>query len=126
MVEYHPISAKDQTRLHQFGKTVLPGIFFGYALVAGGIWKRFILVADIEEVENLDASEIHALRLNGVLMPKNGQTFTFPEIRFSEDPPYSRNTVHEAKNLQRICITTYTTTTKEEGRRGRGGVVLGG
>ena len=31
MVEYHPISAKDQTSLHQFGPIVLPGIFLGYA-----------------------------------------------------------------------------------------------
>ena len=35
MVEYHPISAKDQSRLHQFGARVLPGIFLGYALYAG-------------------------------------------------------------------------------------------
>ena len=27
MVEYHPISARDQARLHQFGKKVLAGIF---------------------------------------------------------------------------------------------------
>ena len=26
-VEYHPMSAKDQSRLHQFGPKVLPGIF---------------------------------------------------------------------------------------------------
>ena len=31
MVEYHPISAKDQSRLHQFGAKVLPGKFLGYA-----------------------------------------------------------------------------------------------
>ena len=31
MVEYHPISAKDQSRLHQFGPKVLPGIFLGSA-----------------------------------------------------------------------------------------------
>ena len=35
MVEYHPISAKDLSRLHQFGKKVLPSIFFGYVLYAG-------------------------------------------------------------------------------------------
>ena len=29
MVEYYPISARDQSRLHQFGKTVFPGIFSG-------------------------------------------------------------------------------------------------
>ena len=39
MVEYHPISAKDISRLHQFGPEVLPGIFLGYVLSAGGIWK---------------------------------------------------------------------------------------
>ena len=31
MIEYHAISAKDQSRLHQFGKKVLPGIIIGYA-----------------------------------------------------------------------------------------------
>ena len=34
MVEHHPISSRDQTRLHQFGKKVLPGKFLGYALYA--------------------------------------------------------------------------------------------
>ena len=35
MVEYHPISSQDQSRLHQFGPKVLPGIFLGYALYTG-------------------------------------------------------------------------------------------
>ena len=35
LVEYYPISAKDQSRIHQFGKKALPGIFLGYALHAG-------------------------------------------------------------------------------------------
>ena len=34
MVEYHPISAKDLSRVHQFGAKALPGIFLGYALIA--------------------------------------------------------------------------------------------
>ena len=29
MVEYHPVSAKDLSRLHQFGPKVLPSIFLG-------------------------------------------------------------------------------------------------
>ena len=37
LVEYHPKTAKDQSRIHQFGKKVLPGLFLGYALYAGGI-----------------------------------------------------------------------------------------
>ena len=31
LVEYLPISARDQARIHQFGEKVLPGIFRGYA-----------------------------------------------------------------------------------------------
>ena len=31
IVEYHTISAKDLSRLHQFGPKVLPGFFLGYA-----------------------------------------------------------------------------------------------
>ena len=64
LVEYYHISAKDQSRIHQFGKKVLLGLFFGYALYAGGIWKGDVLVADVEELETMDASEIHSKRLN--------------------------------------------------------------
>ena len=62
MVEHHPISAKGLSRLRQFGPKVLPGIFIRHALHAGRIWKGDILVADIEELEQMDASEIHARR----------------------------------------------------------------
>ena len=44
LVEYHPKTPKDQSRIHQFGKKVLPGLFLGYALYAGGIWKGDVLV----------------------------------------------------------------------------------
>ena len=37
LVEYHPTIAKDQSRIHQFGKKVLPGLFLGHALYAGRI-----------------------------------------------------------------------------------------
>ena len=64
LVEYYPITAKDQSRIHQFGKKVLPGLFLGYALYAGGIWKGDVLIADLEELETMDASEIYSKRLN--------------------------------------------------------------
>ena len=60
LVEYYPLIAKDQSRIHQFGKKVLPGLFVGYALYAGRIWKGDVLVADIEELETMDASEIYS------------------------------------------------------------------
>ena len=80
LVEYHPITAKDQSRIHQFGKKVLPGLFLGYALYAGGIWKGDVLVADLEELETMDASEIFSKRLNAkeVIFPKEKGEFIFP------------------------------------------------
>ena len=64
MVEYHHTSAKDLSRLHQFGKKVLPGFFFGCVLYAARTWKGDIMVADIGELEKMDASEIHVKTLN--------------------------------------------------------------
>ena len=58
LVEYHPTTAKDQSRIHQFRKKVLPGLFLGYALYAGRIWKGDVLIADLEELETMDASDI--------------------------------------------------------------------
>ena len=34
LVEYYPITSKDLSRIHQFAKKVLPGLFLGYALYA--------------------------------------------------------------------------------------------
>ena len=80
MVEYHPISAKDISRLHQFGSKVLPGTFLGFALHAGGIWKGDIVFADTEELEEMGASELHTRRLNAkeVLTPMKGDNFISP------------------------------------------------
>ena len=80
LVEYHPTTAKDQSRIHHFGKKVSPGLSLGYALYAGGgIWKGDILIADLEELETMDASEIYSKGLNAkeVIFPKQGE-FIFP------------------------------------------------
>ena len=72
MAECHPISAKDQSRLHQVGKKFFTGVFRGYVLIVGTIWKGNIVVPNIEELENLGASEIHPRKLNAkeVVTPK--------------------------------------------------------
>ena len=49
LVEYHPITAKDQSRIHQFGQKVLPGLFLGYALYAGAKLEGYVLIADLED-----------------------------------------------------------------------------
>ena len=80
LVEYHPITAKDQSRIHEFGKKVLPGLFLGYALYPGGIWKGDVLIATLEELETMDASEIYSKRLNAkeVIFPKEKEEYIFP------------------------------------------------
>ena len=59
MVEFYPISSRDQSRLHQFGKKVSPGIFLGYALIAGEFGKKIFWSQTFEELEKMDASEVH-------------------------------------------------------------------
>ena len=73
MVEYHPISAEDLSRLHQFGPEVLRGIFLVSVLSAGRIWK-------IGGLEPMHASALHGERLNAkeVLTPMRGEKFMFP------------------------------------------------
>ena len=61
--EFTKVSRAVESRIHQFGKKVLPGLFLGYALYAGGIWKGDVLIADLEELETMDASEIYSKRL---------------------------------------------------------------
>ena len=80
IVEYHRISVKDTSRSHQCGPTVLPSILLGYALYAGEIWKGDIMITAIEQLEEMDASEFHARRLNAqeVLTPMKGDKFKFP------------------------------------------------
>ena len=88
LVEYHPIPAKDQSRIHQFGKKVLPGLFLGYALHAGRIWKGDVLVLAFEELETMDASEIYSKRLNSkeVIFPKEKGEFIFQSQMDESNP----------------------------------------
>ena len=92
LVEYHPITAQDQCRIHQYGKKVLPRLFLGYALYAGEIWKGDVLVADFEELETMDASEIYSKRLNAkeVIFPKEKREFIF------------QSQMNESKHLEEI------------------------
>ena len=116
MVEYHPISAEDISRLHQFGSKVLPGVLLGYVLYAGGIWKGDIMVADIEELEEMDASELHARRLNAkeILTPKRSGNFIFP---------VADGTVKIFGRGQRLRTSTLT---QERPERGGGPEILQG
>ena len=79
LVEYHPKNCERSVPNPSIGKKVLPGLFLGCALYAGGIWQGDVLIADLEELETMDASEIYSKRLNSkeVIFPKRGE-FIFP------------------------------------------------
>ena len=69
LFEYYPTPAKDQSRIHQFGKKVFPGLFR----------KGDVLIADLEELETMDASGIYSkdsMRKRWYF-PKQGE-FIFP------------------------------------------------
>ena len=91
LVEFHPITAKDQSRICQFGRKVLPGFFLGYALYAGRIWKGDVLVADLEELETMCASEMYSKRLNAkeVIFPK--RRIYFSNRRWTNHNPWRRS-----------------------------------
>ena len=62
LVEYIPITAKEKSRIHQFGQKTLKGIFSGYVLRAGRGWSGDIMIADYEDVQESEASGIYVKR----------------------------------------------------------------
>ena len=57
-------------------------------MYAGGIWKGDVLIADLEELETMDASEIYSKRLNAkeVIFPKETGEFIFPIAEEESSP----------------------------------------
>ena len=80
MVECHLISPRDPSRLHQFGKNLSPGLFLGYELIVGRIWKGDSLIADLEDLEKMDVFEIYPRRIKAkeVLISQKGDEFILP------------------------------------------------
>ena len=69
-IEHHP----------QFGKKLLSGISTSHALHAGGSWKGDVLVADVEKLQENDASDVYSRRITPkeFLVPEEGDSFMFP------------------------------------------------
>ena len=109
----HPITAKDQSRIHHSGMKVLPGLFLGYALYAVRIWKGDVVVADFEELETMDASEIYSKRLNAkeVIFPKEKGEFIFPIADGRTKNPWrsGSDNIHlgtASTNSRRVILTS--------------------
>ena len=80
LVECHTITAKDQSRIHQFGKKSYLDCSSDTLSARGEFGKGDVLVADLEELEAMDVSEIYSKRLNvkEVMFPKEKGEFIFP------------------------------------------------
>ena len=50
--------------LSVWSRSLVRKIHWRYEFSAGRVWKRDVMVADIEELEEMDASELHARRLH--------------------------------------------------------------
>ena len=104
-VEYYPVSAKDQSRIHQFGTKVLQGTFPGCVLYAGGIWKGDIMVADTEELEEMcrkmvNISHIPDRRWNRQVVWKRSG---FPKNHLNQGSPCTRRrTRHFSRRVSTV------------------------
>ena len=77
LVEYIPITAKDKSRVRQFGKKTLKGIFLGCVLRAGGVWSGDLMTADHEAFQESEVSEIYVKRFKSQEVSIEGE-YQFP------------------------------------------------
>ena len=84
-MQYKPISQKDIARCEKHGSKMLPGVFLGYEIHAGGKWSKDLLVADWEDFQEAElVSEVHVKRFKAaevqVMLRSNSnqKSFRFP------------------------------------------------
>ena len=81
MVEYHPISAKDLSRLHQIGTKVLLVTFLGCAFLRGESGKEIFWSQTMRRWKNWTRPKCvlgDSLQRNWFIKPKNCEFFIFP------------------------------------------------
>ena len=80
LVEYYPILQKTSQESINLERKSYLDCSLDTLCTRGGIWKGDTLVADNEELETMDASEIYSKRLNAkeVIFPTKNGNFIFP------------------------------------------------
>ena len=116
LVEFHLITSKDQSRIHQFGKKVLPGLFLGYALHAGGIWKGDVLIADLKELETMDASEIYSKKTQC----KRGDIFQRKRKFYFSNRRWTNQTSRRRSRPENILLDSASINPRRKSRRFHG------
>ena len=96
LVEYYTISAKDQSRIHQFGKKVSLGLFLGYALCAGGFGRVICWLQTLRNWKRwTHQKSIYCKRLNAkeVVFPKENGKIHFSRRRWTNKICWGRSGV---------------------------------
>ena len=108
-VECHPISAREQSILHQFGKTILPGIFLRYALIALDFgkemlwlriwktWKSWTHQKFILEESTRKKNWYHKRKKNSYSQLQMAQQNCQEDTTNSENPHFGGNNLQGAK-----------------------------
>ena len=91
LLENHPTSANDQSRLHQFGSKSLVRFFSRLCIIR----ERESMVADIEKLEKMDAPGLHARRINAkeVFTPHRSGKLHVPRQQMEESKSLGKNSV---------------------------------
>ena len=84
LVEYHPITAKDQSRIHQFGKKVLRGLFLGCRPWGVGNDGRIGNLLEKTHCERGDISKAKRIFFQSQM----DESKPLEEIRTWEHPPW--------------------------------------
>ena len=113
MVENQPHSAKDLSRVHQFDPKILPGTFLDMHWTREESGKETYWSQTLKN-EQVDASEIHARRLNAeeVSTPMKGDNFKFPVADGTVKISLEETNVWEHPLLSRISYRTRRRTRK--------------
>ena len=91
-------------------KESAPRNFLRLCIVRGGIWKGDIPIVDLEELEEMEASELHAKRLNAEVevLPKSGENYK------------SRSEMEQYNLMEEIRDTESTNSRRKSSRLFRG------
>ena len=110
LVEYHPITAKDQSRIHQFGKKVLPGLFLGHALYAREFGKVTYWLQTLRSWRRWTHQKSTRIRLNAkeVIFHQSKRRIYFSNRRWTKQNPWRRS------GNENIHLATASTNSRRE------------
>ena len=101
LIEYILITAKDKSRIHQFGQKTLKGIFLGFVLRAVGGWSGDLMIAGYEDLQESEASEIYVKGFKNQEVIRKRRLRISVRKRNSKTSWSSKTIMNSGENLER-------------------------